>query len=277
MTSPKILVVEDEIIISKDLQRSLTKLGYQVVGSAVSGADALEKAQSLRPDLVMMDIHIKGGMDGIDTVRQMRDQLAIPVIYLTAFADFATLERAKLTEPYGYLIKPFEERELAITIEMALHKHGMEQRLQESETRFRRIVEQAADALFIYDRQGRFVDVNRQACESLGYSREELLQMSVMEVEVGVDVAQLEIAWTQMTADEPATIDGRHRRKDGSTFPVEVRVGLIDWEGEPVMLALVRNVIERERTQHDLRKSEAQVRTVVESLGEGLLITDFGR
>ncbi len=256
-TPTRILVVEDEMIISKDIQRSLRRLGYEVVGAAASGADALEKAQSTRPDLVLMDIHIQGAMDGIDTAQQIRERLAIPVIYLTAFADGPTLERAKLTEPYGYLIKPFEERELSVTIEMGLSKHSMEQRLQASEEKFRRLVEQAADALFTHDREGRLLDVNRAACESLGYSREELLQMTVMDIEVGVAHPQLDFMWQQMTPDAPLTANGRHRRKDSTTFPVEVRVGFIEAEGQQVMLALVRDVTERERVQHSLREAQA--------------------
>ncbi len=171
----RILVVEDEMIISKDIQRSLKKMGCDVVGSAVSGADALAKAEASRPDLVMMDIHIKGDMDGIETAAHICQRLRVPIIYLTAFADAPTLERAKQTGPFGYLLKPFEERELATAIEMALYKHASERRLQESEERLRRVLETNADAILITDAQGQITFANAAAERIFGLERVQIL------------------------------------------------------------------------------------------------------
>ena len=137
MSITKIFVIEDEVIISKDIQRSLKKLGYEIVGSAVSGEGALEKLAALAPaelpDLLLSDINIKGPFDGIETAARVREQFHIPVIFLTAFADADTLERAKQTGPFGYLLKPFEERELSTAIEMGLYKHRAERELQQSQ------------------------------------------------------------------------------------------------------------------------------------------------
>src|SRR5687768_14700973 len=130
------LVVEDERIVSMDLQRRLKTMGYDVVGAAVSGEEAIEKAESLRPDMVLMDIMLDGQLDGIQAAEIIRERFHIPVIYLTAYADTSTLERAKVTEPFGYILKPFEERELHGHIEIALYKHRMEKRLKESEERY---------------------------------------------------------------------------------------------------------------------------------------------
>jgi diguanylate cyclase (GGDEF)-like protein/PAS domain S-box-containing protein len=174
VTPARILVVEDEMIISKDIQRSLRKLGYEVVGSAVSGADALAKAEATRPDLVMMDINIKGDMDGIETAALMRQNHRVPVIYLTAFADAPTLERAKLTSPFGYLLKPFQERELATAIEMALYKHASERRLQKSEERLSRVLETNADAILIMDAEGRITFANAAAEKMFGMDRTQI-------------------------------------------------------------------------------------------------------
>jgi CheY-like chemotaxis protein len=126
----KILVVEDEILIARDLQSSMQNMGYEVPEIAIAGEEALKKVAQIEPDLVLMDIHLKGDMDGIDAAAQIRARFSCPLIYLTAYADEPTLQRAKLTEPYGYLIKPFQERELKTTIEIALYKHDMEQKLQ---------------------------------------------------------------------------------------------------------------------------------------------------
>ncbi|TNE56130.1 MAG: response regulator transcription factor [Bacteroidetes bacterium] len=118
-----VLVVEDESIVSKDIQHSLKKLGYQVVGAAATGDKALELARETNPDIVLMDIMLKGDMNGIEVAEVVKNELNTPVIFLTAYADESTLSKAKVTEPYGYIIKPFKEIDLHTSIEMALYKH----------------------------------------------------------------------------------------------------------------------------------------------------------
>lgn len=129
MSKNNILVVEDESIVSKDIQQSLKKLGYNIVGAASTGEKAIELANETKPDLVLMDIMLKGDMSGIETAEKIKETLSIPVIYLTAYADENTLAKAKVTEPYGYIIKPFKEIDLHTSIEMALYKHGKEQEI----------------------------------------------------------------------------------------------------------------------------------------------------
>src|SRR3990167_5530542 len=129
MTKANVLVVEDEFIVSKDIQSSLKKLGYNVIGAAPSGEKALELLAEEQPDIVLMDIMLKGEMNGIQTAEIVRVEYAIPVIYLTAYADEATLAKAKVTEPYGYIIKPFKEIDLHTSIEMALYKHSKEREI----------------------------------------------------------------------------------------------------------------------------------------------------
>jgi len=126
MSKNNILVVEDEAIVSKDIQQSLKKLGYNIVGASATGEKAIELANEHKPDLVLMDIMLKGEMSGIDTAEKIKETLNIPVIYLTAYADENTLSKAKVTEPYGYIIKPFKEIDLHTSIEMALYKHSKE-------------------------------------------------------------------------------------------------------------------------------------------------------
>lgn len=129
MSKNNILVVEDESIVSKDIQQSLKKLGYNIAGAASTGEKAILIANETKPDLVLMDIMLKGDMSGIETAEKIKETLNIPVIYLTAYADENTLSRAKVTEPYGYIIKPFKEIDLHTSIEMALYKHGKEQEI----------------------------------------------------------------------------------------------------------------------------------------------------
>src|SRR5262245_17492773 len=118
-----ILVVEDERIVAKDLQRSLEKLGYRVPVAAASADEAIRYASEHAPDLVIMDIRIKGGRDGIDTAEVLRSRFDVPVIYLTAYADATTLARAKRTAPYAYLLKPVRMDELRSAVELAIYRH----------------------------------------------------------------------------------------------------------------------------------------------------------
>jgi DNA-binding LytR/AlgR family response regulator len=126
MSKTNILIVEDESIVAKDIQHSLKKLGYTVVGMCSNGEDAIKTAEEMSPDLVLMDIMLKGDMSGIEAADQIRQRMNIPVIYLTAYADESTLNKAKVTEPYGYIIKPFKEIDLHTAIEMAIYKHEKE-------------------------------------------------------------------------------------------------------------------------------------------------------
>lgn len=129
MSKINVLVVEDESIVSKDIQHSLKKLGYNVVGASSTGEKAIELAGEERPDIILMDIMLKGDMNGIEAAERIKDLYSIPIVFLTAYADESTLSKAKITEPYGYILKPFKEIDLHTTIEMAVYKHGKEQEM----------------------------------------------------------------------------------------------------------------------------------------------------
>lgn len=128
----KIMIVEDEAVIALRLQQSLISMGFDVVGIAYSGEEAVETARDLRPDLILTDIMIPEKLDGIQVAEIVKSELDISVIFLTASSEDKILERAKQTEPYGYIVKPFQNRELKSTIEFALYKKDMERRLEES-------------------------------------------------------------------------------------------------------------------------------------------------
>jgi PAS domain S-box-containing protein len=141
--------VEDEQIVAADIHQRLEALGYSVSAVASSGEEALAMAEETRPDLMLMDIVLQGTMDGVETVRQLRRRMDIPVIYLTAYTDDETVQRAKLTEPLGYILKPFDERELHFTIEVALHNHGIEKGLREREERFRQLTDSTEEVFWM--------------------------------------------------------------------------------------------------------------------------------
>lgn len=141
MADTSIILVEDEIIVAADVKNRLENMGYSVLGIFDTGEEAIEKVGELKPNLVLMDIVLKGEMDGIDAALKIRELFNIPIIYLTAYSDEKTLERAKVTEPFGYVLKPFEDREIQSAIEMAIYKHQMEKKLKESEEKYRKLVE----------------------------------------------------------------------------------------------------------------------------------------
>lgn len=126
MAEGRILVVEDEHIVAMGIKRMLKSLGYTVTGVASSGEDAIGKVESTFPDIVLMDIMLKGDMDGVEAAKEIRERFDVPVVYLTAYSDNKILERVKRTEPFGYIIKPFDEKDLYSSIEVALHKYRKE-------------------------------------------------------------------------------------------------------------------------------------------------------
>jgi two-component system response regulator LytT len=150
MSKTNVLVVEDESIVSKDIQHSLKKLGYNVVGAAATGEKAIELAKETKPDIVLMDIMLKGEMNGIEAAEQIRVTMNIPVIYLTAYADEGTLARAKVTEPCGYIIKPFKEIDIHTSIEMAIYKHKRESDVRKERDMLYSIVENKDNKEFIF-------------------------------------------------------------------------------------------------------------------------------
>ncbi|MBN2468741.1 MAG: HD domain-containing protein [Deltaproteobacteria bacterium] len=141
MTRAKVMIVEDEFVVAKDIQVSLEGLNYTVPAIVSSGENAVARAAEETPDLILMDIMLHGDVDGIEAARKIRSRMDIPVVYLTAYTDDEILERAQVTEPYGYIVKPFKNRELHSVIQMALHKHTMEKRATESRARQRHSAE----------------------------------------------------------------------------------------------------------------------------------------
>jgi CheY-like chemotaxis protein len=156
----RIFVVEDEVIISADIEQSLTSLGYEVVGTAQSGVQALLEVEQSQPDLVLMDIKLARRLDGIQTTAAIRKRWSIPVIYLTSHSDEATLTRAKETAPHGYLLKPFNERDLRTAIEVALRKHEVETKLEQRERWYSTTLASVGDAVIATDPQERITFMN---------------------------------------------------------------------------------------------------------------------
>ena len=170
----RILIVEDELIVALDIKTRLERKGYLVTGMASRGEEALALVQADAPDLVLMDIKLGGEIDGIETTQRIYDFADVPVVYLTAFADDETLQRAKLSQPFGYILKPFEERDLITNIEIGLYKHKMEQALREREERYSLALQGANDGIWDWDLVSDQIYVSQRFKSILGYQDGEL-------------------------------------------------------------------------------------------------------
>ena len=182
MTKTNIIVVEDEFIIQKKLKITLEGMGYQVIAMASEAEEAIRIAEGHKPGLILMDIKLRGKMDGIEAANIIKERFNIPVIFTTAYLDEERVGRAKLTHPYGYLIKPIQERDLKVSIEMALYaakveaeRREAEKKLRQSEERFRNLAETSQGLIFKCDREGRFTYLNPGWEHVLGYQLDEML------------------------------------------------------------------------------------------------------
>ncbi len=182
MRSAKILVVEDEKVVAIDISNCLVRLGYTVPAVIDSGEEAIEAVANSKPDLVIMDIHLNGDIDGITAAETVLTRFKIPVIYLTAHSDETTWRRAKVTGPCGYILKPFAERDLQIAIELALYKHQMERKLQEREQWLDTIIRSIGEALIVTDADGCIQFVNSVAEALTGWRQAEALGKDLVEV-----------------------------------------------------------------------------------------------
>ncbi len=182
MASTKILVVEDEVIVSKTITSQLKQLGYIVTATASSGEMAIAKVIETPPDLILMDIVLKGSMDGIATAAQIREQIDIPIIYLTAYADDSTLQRAKETQPFGYIVKPFTADDLRVAVEMGLFKHQVARELQDNRDQLATLLRSMSDGVIATDAEGVITFMNPAAEALTEWQQDEALGQAVTTV-----------------------------------------------------------------------------------------------
>lgn len=257
MSTGMLLIVEDEGLVALDLQIRLEEVGYTVTRIVDNMEDAIASVRDERPDLALMDIRIKGKHDGIETADRLRKEFDIPSIFVTALGDTGTVERAKLIEPFGYVIKPVADVDFHPLIEIALWKNAMERKLRQSEAWLAAVLRNVSDGIVATDIEGRIVSINDSAAQSLGWCAEEARQRPVAEVLCAFDEktgAALDNLLSSVLGGSEIVLVPRtallKNRQDGSFELVEMRVSA-NRDGEKLQGAIIvfQNLTERRRAE----------------------------
>ena len=257
-----ILVVEDEAIVAIDITQRLKRADYDVPAVEATGEAALRTLEELHPDLVLMDILLKGEKDGIETAHEIKDRFEIPVVFLTGQGDESTQERVKNTGAYGFILKPIDTASLLPTIELALARHAFEAQLKESENRFRAVTDSAADAIFSMDMQGNVTYWNKAAERTFGWTADDIAGQSVTAIlpesaKAGF-IKMLPLLGTLETYVPPSFM--LWRRKDGAEFPAEPSFASWKTKEGTFATAIVRDISEQ--------------KAIIESVQAGIVLVD---
>jgi PAS domain S-box-containing protein len=269
MQKATIMIVEDERIIADDLRNSLERMDYRVSSVVSSAGQVVAAVERDRPDLVLMDIMLKGEMDGIDAAESIQ-RFNIPHIFINACGDEGKLEEAKRTEPFGYLLKPFDDRELKAAIEIALYKHKREAKLRGNEERFKGLVETTADWIWEVDENGVYIYVSPGIKGMLGYEPEEVLGLKPFDLMPPDEAKRIADTFGLIAASQKEfkNLENMNLRKDGS--PV-----ILETSGVPVFDAggvfrgyrgIDRDISARKKAEEDLRNRNQLLINIIESL-----------
>ena len=276
-TAARILVVEDEALVAENLRRCLQDLGYTVAGIADTAAEAIDLARQHKPDLVLSDIQIKGRVDGTVAARTLNGELDLPVVFLTAHADDATLQRARQSGPFGYVVKPYSERDLRIAIEVALERHRLEQRVRRAERLLDATLRSIADAVIATDAQGRITFMNPVAETLTGNKASDAVSHELGAVfltgDSSIDPPDENPALAALHSGEAVALkreqnllarDGARRPIDGSCAPIRNEHGQV--AGSILVFRDVgerkKHELEREKLIGELQVALANVRTL---------------
>lgn len=273
----RILLVEDEKLVARDEQQMLETLGYEVVDIASTGNEAVEKALSLKTDLILMDIRLKGEMDGIDAAGKILEQSSVPIIYLTGHSDDETLKRARRTQPYGFITKPFETKLLRSAIETALYKSEMDAKLRESEETFRMVSSTAYEAIIMMENEGNISFWNKAAEKMFGYSEDEALGKNLHRLIVPKefhethDAAFPKFKKTGQGDAIDKILELKAIRKNGEVFPIELSLASSKIKNEWIAVGIIRDITERKALEDETRR----LATIAKQAVEGIAVADL--
>ena len=221
----------------------------------------MKQARRLRPDLVLMDIMIPGKIDGVVVAKWVKAELDIPVIFLTAFSEDQIIERAKQAKPYGYIVKPFQDREIKASVEVALYKKETEKALKEREENFRTLAENANDGILIAVEEGEHVYANQRAAEITGHGVFELLKMTIQDIVHPDDFEKIEETYRHIFAGKKfqKLFETTVVRKDGNEVPIEITSARSIWYGHPASILIFRDITERVKAKTALQEAHHEL------------------
>lgn len=271
-----ILIVEDETVEAMNLKTSLQLMGYNVLAIASRGDEAVEKAKKLKPDLILMDVILKGDMDGIEAAEIVK-KLKIPVIYITALPDDATVNRALLSEPYGYLIKPFDDRKLKVSIEVALYKNQMEKKVKKSNKSFYKVIfENTGTSTVIIEEDMTLSLVNTEFSQLTGYSKKEIEgKLNWTEFFASDDLPMMKEfhALRRINPDDaPRNYEARLITRNNDIRTVYLTVALLP--GTKKSMASIVDLTELQRSKKEIEKSKKKFKTIFENAAEAMILFD---
>lgn len=265
------MIVEDEMIVSRNLEQRLEEAGFSVIAAASSGEEAIELCRSLTPDCILMDIKLSGSLDGVQTAAIIKKSKNIPVIYLTAFADDTILEKAKITDPFGYLLKPFDIRDLKKTIEIALYKHSLEIKLRHSEEKFRILFTSSPLGNVLFDETGRIADVNPAFIKMIGLSREQLVNNSIWRILNFSNNFNLKDKFPDSQKIETYVLD---KRGNKTWLKITFSAISLPQTKDDFFLGVVEDITLKKLSEVTLQESELKLRRMVENLPAGAVYLD---
>ena len=274
-----ILLVEDESLETKELKQKLEGIGYQVPYIISTYEELVNKASDIMPDLILMKIFLKGDLNNIEAVNKIK-KLDIPLIYLIDYPKNPLIfEKTKITEPYGYIIKPYNGNQLKYTIELALYKHKKEKKLKENENKYRKIFNNEFDMIHLNIIKngipGKFIDVNNVGIERLGYTYDEFLNMTPMDIIAHEKRSEIQKNAFNIFEKGYLEFDIIQQAKNGKKIPVEVKSTLIGLNEEKVVLSISRDITESKRAEKTLQESEKKYRDLAELLPQTIFETDL--
>lgn len=253
------MVIEDEEVSARAIKIILEAHEYEICSMFTTGEEAVRHVKELMPDLILMDINLAGIMDGIEAAEKIIQITDVPIIYLSARTDSKTLERAKITGPFGYIVKPFQSENLYASIEMTLYRHQMELKLKANEEKYRLLVEMSSDAIGIR-RDGRYIYFNGAFSNILGYSERELAALSFQQIytEKGLEMlAQRDIQHKEVK-NNLSQYETEIKKKDGSMIEIEVSSAIIEHRGQEACFEILRDITERKAILKQLQESVDQ-------------------
>ncbi|HWQ66926.1 MAG TPA: response regulator [Methanospirillum sp.] len=263
MTKPRIMIVEDEFITRSDLRDKLIRMGYEVPCAVDSGEDALRIAVEIQPDLILMDISLTGEMTGIEAAERIRSSFDVPIIYITAHSDQTTVFNATSTGPFGYLIKPFNDRMLQILIEVTMYRFSTESRLKASEERYRSIAELSDDLIVIVNPDYFVEYINGAWTHYLGHSKEEITGKHLCDVisphmirKMQAQIRSVFISGVRQRVVEHYTDDNGEVWFDTVLIPICSKTGTVDQVIRVSRDITVQTIIGKEMEKHGLEQIE---------------------